>query len=134
MYTIYEIPGVKIGCTVDLKTRMRRQGFTEWVVLEEHTDPQIAGDRELELQKQKGYRVDDNHYLHMVGNAHMASAASHSKRTKKQQFQISKKAGSIGGTSTAASPKATYKQKAKCPHCNFSSNPGNVALHIKLSH
>ncbi len=35
-YKIYHVPGVKIGCTCDLERRMSDQGFTNWVILEEH--------------------------------------------------------------------------------------------------
>ena len=35
-YYIYHIPGVKIGCTSQLKIRMRKQGFTEWEILESY--------------------------------------------------------------------------------------------------
>lgn len=65
-YYIYHIPGVKIGCTTELETRMRNQGFTEWEILwQEDGDWDfgwIAGDKELELQKEYGYRVDTIHY------------------------------------------------------------------------
>ena len=62
-YYIYHILGIKIGCTEDLEKRMADQGFTEWEILETHTDGWIAGDREIELQKQYGYPVDKVHYM-----------------------------------------------------------------------
>jgi len=55
MYKIYHIPGVKIGCTKHLTRRMREQGFTEYEILETHTDIDVASKREIELQKQYGY-------------------------------------------------------------------------------
>jgi len=58
MYYIYHIPGIKIGCTFQLEKRMANQGFTEWEILEEHIDIYVASDRERELQKEYGYRVD----------------------------------------------------------------------------
>lgn len=58
MYYIYHIPGVKIGCTKNLKSRIRVQGFTEYEVLEEHYDINIASIREIELQQKYGYTVD----------------------------------------------------------------------------
>ena len=57
-YYIYHIKGVKIGCSVNPKNRVKRQGYTEFEILEEHTDIDIAGIREMELQLQYGYRVD----------------------------------------------------------------------------
>ena len=68
MYYIYHIPGVKIGCTKDLLKRMADQGFTEWEILEEHTDGWLAGDREIELQKQYSYPVDKIHYMQSLKN------------------------------------------------------------------
>ena len=61
-YTIYHINGDKIGVTTNIKRRMREQGFSNWEILEEHTDIYIASDREIELQKQYGYRVDEQPY------------------------------------------------------------------------
>ena len=46
IYYIYHIPGIKIGCTNQLKKRMKVQGFTDWEILEEHTDISIASNRE----------------------------------------------------------------------------------------
>jgi transposase len=65
-YYIYHIAGVKIGCTSDLQKRMSEQGFTEWEILETHTDGWQAGDREIELQKEYGYRVDHIHYMNTI--------------------------------------------------------------------
>ena len=54
MYKIYHIPGVKIGCTKHLTRRMREQGFTEYAVLEQHNDINVASIREKELQEEYG--------------------------------------------------------------------------------
>jgi len=64
VFTIYHVPGVKIGCTDNLRRRLRVQGLldSEWEILETHTDDQIASKREKELQKQYGYPVDRNGY------------------------------------------------------------------------
>jgi hypothetical protein len=58
MYYIYHIPGVKIGCTTNPKGRTKNQGFTEYEILETHTDIKLASKRERELQKEYGYKVD----------------------------------------------------------------------------
>lgn len=58
MYSIYHIPGVKIGCTDNVERRIIQQSFTNYEILEEHTDIFIASDREIQLQKQYGYKVD----------------------------------------------------------------------------
>lgn len=39
------------------------QGFTQWEILETHTDGWKAGDREIELQKEYGLPVDKVHYM-----------------------------------------------------------------------
>ena len=66
IYYIYHIPGVKIGCTKHLESRMKKQGFTDWDILETHTDIQLASNREKELQKEYGYRVDGKPYYMMA--------------------------------------------------------------------
>jgi|688.fasta_scaffold788776_2 transposase len=75
-YYIYHIPTYvhvngmigKIGVSEDLKTRIRfnlnssEQPFDFWEVLEEHTDIMEVSRREIELQKQYGYKVDKKPY------------------------------------------------------------------------
>jgi hypothetical protein len=63
MYYIYHIPGIKIGCTTNLKRRVEiAQKCKNYEVLEEHVDESTAAERELELQKQYGYKVDSKKY------------------------------------------------------------------------
>jgi hypothetical protein len=62
IYSIYHIPGIKIGCSDNPKRRVRKQGYTEYTILETHTDINIAAEREFELQKEYGYKVDDVRY------------------------------------------------------------------------
>jgi hypothetical protein len=38
MYYIYHIKGVKIGCSTQPKIRVKRQGYTEYEILETHND------------------------------------------------------------------------------------------------
>ena len=54
MYYIYHIPGVKIGCSTNPNDRVKRQGYTEFKILESHKDIQIAAKREIELRNQYG--------------------------------------------------------------------------------
>ena len=58
MYYIYHIPDVKIGCTSNLKKRIRDQGNVNYEILEQHTCIDTASKRELQLQKEYGYPVD----------------------------------------------------------------------------
>lgn len=65
-YYVYHIPGIKIGCTTDLNKRMKDQGFTNWEILWQEDGNYefgwIAGNKEIELQKQYGYKIDNNNY------------------------------------------------------------------------
>jgi len=62
MYYIYHIEGVKIGCTMHPNARTKRQGCQTPIILEEHNDVYIASDREIQLQKEWGYKVDTTPY------------------------------------------------------------------------
>ena len=62
MYYIYHIYGIKIGCSSEPEKRINDQGFTEYEILEVHEDIHIASEREIELQKLFGYRVDQRLY------------------------------------------------------------------------
>ena len=65
-YYIYHIEGVKIGCTTNPKYRVKyQQNHSNWEILEEHSDIYIASEREIELQKQYGYKVDKTPYYKM---------------------------------------------------------------------
>jgi len=66
MYYIYHIPGVKVGCSNQPKERVAKQGYTEFEILETHNDIDIASERELQLQKEYGYKVDKMTYKESV--------------------------------------------------------------------
>ena len=60
-YIIYHIPGKKIGVTNDLYNRVEsQQGYEvgEYEILESSDDIDFISKREIELQKEYGYRVD----------------------------------------------------------------------------
>ena len=64
-YCIYHIPGKKIGVTNNLEERVtRQQGYTEdeYEILDMSDDISYISHREIELQKQFGYRVDQKLY------------------------------------------------------------------------
>ena len=64
-YKIYHIPGRKIGVTKDLNDRVtRQQGYEphEYEVLEMSGDIDYISKREIELQRQFGYKVDQTLY------------------------------------------------------------------------
>jgi len=65
MYYIYHIPGKKIGVTCDLNNRVTvQQGYEpdEYDILESSDDVDYISDREIELQKEYGYKVDHRLY------------------------------------------------------------------------
>jgi NTP pyrophosphatase (non-canonical NTP hydrolase) len=71
MYYIYHIPGKKIGVTRNLKNRVTLiQGYKEdeYEVLEQSDDIDYISDREIELQKSYGYKVDMKKYKNLKFN------------------------------------------------------------------
>jgi len=98
MYYIYHIPGKKIGCTNNIKRRMRQQGFTEWEILETYEDGWVAGDREIELQKEYGYPVDTTHYMISIQNRFKWNDNARHIFTLEERSE----AGKIGGSKTGA--------------------------------
>ena len=71
MYYLYHIPGKKIGVTRDLNTRVTlMQGYKEgeYEVLEQSNDIDFISDREIELQKSYGYKVDRKLYKNLFNN------------------------------------------------------------------
>ena len=70
-YCIYHIPGKKIGVTNDIQNRVvRQQGYSEdeFEILEMSEDISYISDREIELQKALGYRVDHRLYKDLKPN------------------------------------------------------------------
>ena len=69
MYYLYHIPGKKIGVTRNLNHRVTLiQGYkeTEYEVLEQSDDIDYISDREIELQKSYGYKVDRQSYKNLI--------------------------------------------------------------------
>ena len=68
MYYLYHIPGKKIGVTRDLNKRVTLiQGYKEdeYEVLDQSEDISYISDREIELQKSYGYKVDRQKYKNL---------------------------------------------------------------------
>ena len=73
-YYLYHIPGKKIGVTCDLNNRVTmQQGYTpeEFEVLEVSSDIDYISDREIELQKEYGYKVDHRLYKYLKPKTNM---------------------------------------------------------------
>ena len=69
MYYLYNIPGKKIGVTCNLNSRVTlTQGYTpdEYEVLDQSDDINYISEKEIELQKSYGYKVDRKKYNELV--------------------------------------------------------------------
>jgi hypothetical protein len=82
-YYIYHIEGVKIGCTINPNKRIKVQGYSDYTILEIHTDEMIASIRERELQKEYGYKIDSSHYYKQMKMVNAASKPSIRKKAIK---------------------------------------------------
>ena len=70
-YCIYHIPGKKIGVTNNIKYRVEeQQGYNEgeYEILEMSDDINYVSYKELELQKQYGYKIDEKLYKQLKCN------------------------------------------------------------------
>ncbi len=68
MYYLYHIPGKKIGVTRNLNNRVTlMQGYkpSEYEVLDQSDDIDYISDKEIELQKSYGYKVDRKLYKNL---------------------------------------------------------------------
>ena len=68
-YYLYHIPGKKIGVTCNLNSRVTlTQGYNpeEYEVLDQSDDIDYISEKEIELQKSYGYRVDRKKYNELV--------------------------------------------------------------------
>lgn len=101
MYYIYHIPRVKIGCTQNPNNRIKQQTKGDYEILETHTDIDVASEREIELQKQYGYKVDTSNYSQAIKGyskenvikAGKASATKSWKENRDRELQKCAKAG-----------------------------------------
>ena len=103
-YFIYHIPNVKIGCSKHPSKRVKSQGYTDFDILESHTDKSIAAKREIELQKEYGYETDLVKYdaVDYESNGRLAATTINKNQGKKNaesghMKNIQKIGCSIGG-------------------------------------
>ena len=69
MYYLYHIPGKKIGVTCNLNKRVTiTQGYNpdEYEVLDQSDDINYISEKEIELQKSYGYKIDRKKYNELV--------------------------------------------------------------------
>ena len=58
MYTIYHIPGIKVGCSIQPDRRVKSQGYNSYEVLEVCSTKEEASEREIYWQVKLGYGRD----------------------------------------------------------------------------
>lgn len=147
-YYIYHVPGIKIGCTTNIKRRMSQQGFTNWEILEEHEDIYLASDRELELQTEYGYTIDHTPYyktfrrvvnsnrgntytLGVKLSAETREKISEARKGKKFSAEHCKKIseshkGKTHSAETRKKMSETKRAKVTCTHCNKTGGISNM--------
>jgi hypothetical protein len=128
-YYIYHIKGVKIGCTINPKVRVSEQGYTDYEILETHTDIMVASKREIELQKEYAYKVDKVLYWKMI---QLQTIEEKRKILKSIEGVGGKIGGNIGGKISGRKNAdsghlksicksggiASHSKRYTCPHCN----------------
>ena len=112
IYYIYHIAGIKIGCTSDLIKRMSDQGFTDWEILEEHTDIYEVSNREIQLQKDYGLPVDTIPYWKSVENRPTWTSESTQKGiiTKRANGSMANGSDGSGGKASKGSPRRANRK------------------------
>tara|TARA_R100000541_G_scaffold882_2_gene4678 strand:+ start:160 stop:960 length:801 start_codon:yes stop_codon:yes gene_type:complete len=96
MYTIYHIPGKKIGVTRNLNKRVtEQQGYApdEYEVLFESEDINAISSLEIELQKSYGYKVDRQTYKNLIKSNKMKINAT--EQTSTFPFPLNKLKGNL---------------------------------------
>jgi len=91
VYYIYEIVGVKVGCTNNFERRQyeqRKKG--KMILLETHTDLHTASIREKELQIEKGYPTDGTDYIFALKRQQLGVEASNTPEAIKKSSEARK--------------------------------------------
>ena len=97
-YSIYHIPGIKIGCSYRVDERVKEQGYTQYEVLETHTDIDVASIREKVLQKEYGLeeKFIKTDYKQQIEFGKAGQLATKGKPGKGAKTQIKNKIGIFG--------------------------------------
>ncbi len=119
-YFIYHIPKVKIGCSINPSKRVKAQGYEDFEILEVHTDIELASNREQELQRQYGYKVDCTSYSQSISIVVIGG---------KIGGPIAGKLGNREGKSKGG--KILTSTVVTCPACNKSFQGPRGIWHVK---
>jgi len=137
MYTIYfgykPSGRRKIGCDENYPNRPQQQQMTNYRILEQHEDIFIASQREQELQREYGLKVDFIPYWKSIESGYkVTEKKSAASRNNLIEYNVA----SLGGLSKAPKKVEAAKRNIKlateasmkritCPHCNKDANIGN---------
>jgi hypothetical protein len=95
-YTIYHIPGVKVGCTSKSpEKRVKAQGYVEFEVLAIVEDAIHASELEVQWQERLGYGRDNKSYTSTVKAGRIANIPENKAKIKKPILQFDKKGNFI---------------------------------------
>lgn len=124
-FTIYHIPGVKIGCSKRVEQRVKEQGYSNFEVLETHTNIELASIREKELQKQYGYeelnvKTDYKQQFYFGEKGRKAASGLGAKSqiknkigmfgfSKEQRLEVNKKASILGAKASGEANRREIK-------------------------
>ena len=128
MYTIYHIPGRKIGCTNNLERRMKQYPSDyEFEIIETHTDIEIASDREIELQNEYGYPQDPMRYAETIRRL-ANSEAQRAKSLKRTEYAYEPHYFTKEERAKAHEHPNSFKNKRiVCEYCGNPQTTGNYA-------
>ena len=151
-YYIYHIKGVKIGVSDNPNRRTMRQGYDSFEILETHNDIIKVSEREIQLQKQYGYKVDTIPYHIFVNGknqqaggkivgrkngimvtsrpewskiASMGGKIAGKIRAATMTFEERSSAGKLGGKSSSENLETFMGGYITCKHCSKTMNLGN---------
>jgi len=147
-FTIYELPGIKVGCTTNLRLRGRSwrldERYNNVCVLEtikreldNEESWQLAGDHEIWWQMKLGYELDDVHYsrsrkstssknMHRArlrGNRHVVELG----KCGFNDPSVSREAGLLGSKRVNELGKGGFQKRMTCEHCGLEGSNG--AMH-----
>jgi len=97
MYYLYHIPGKKIGVTSNLNNRVTLiQGYKadEYEVLDSSDDIDYISDKEIELQKSYGYKVDRQKYNQLIKKSNRMKINA-TEQTSTFPFPVNKLKGNL---------------------------------------
>lgn len=148
-FTIYHIPGIKIGCDSNIEredNRPKQQGFEEWEVLHQTKDIFEASILEKKEQRDRGYKLDQ--YPYWLSYSNFAINGGWPKdiwkgRKRTDSNKIRNSLARLGTNHTieskikisisakkdkTRSPRITAINllKLSCPHCNKKMNIANL--------